>query len=143
MKRREFLAFLAGRRCRASDAFSTTSLAQQPDRVRRLGCLQNPRRTTRHLQARFVALRQGLERRGWRKAATSQIDYRYAPAGANAHERAKELLSLQPDVVIAHTINVALALQRETRTVPIVFVSVGDTIGRRPDRQHSPGREAT
>ena len=97
-----------------------------------------------HLQARFVALRQGLERRGWAEGRNIQIDYRYATGRrTNAHERAKELLSLQPDVVIAHTINVALALQRETRTVPIVFVSVGDTIGRRPDRQHWPGREAT
>ena len=127
MKRREFLALLGG--VAAPLTIFDTSFAQQPDRVRRLGVLAGLAENDANIQARFVALRQGLERRGWAEGRNIQIDYRYAPAGTNAHERAKELLSLQPDVVIAHTINVALALQRETRTVPIVFVSIGDPIG--------------
>ncbi len=97
--------------------------------MRRLGVLAGLADNDANIQARFVALRQGLERRGWTEGRNIQIDTRYAPAGANAQERAKELLALRPDVVIAHTINVTLALQKETRAVPIVFVSVGDAIG--------------
>ena len=58
-----------------------------------------------------------------------RIDYRYAPAGARVQALANELVALQPDVILAHTATVAAALQRESRTIPIVFVSLSDPIG--------------
>ena len=42
---------------------------------------------------------------------------------------AKELVATQPDVILAHTTQVAAALQRESRVIPIVFVNVSDPIG--------------
>ena len=42
---------------------------------------------------------------------------------------AKELVALQPDVILAHSTPVAAALQRESRAIPIVFVNVSDPIG--------------
>ena len=43
--------------------------------------------------------------------------------------KAKELVDLQPDVILADSTPVTAALQRETRTIPIVFVLVGDPVG--------------
>jgi putative tryptophan/tyrosine transport system substrate-binding protein len=42
---------------------------------------------------------------------------------------AKELVSLKPNVILAHGTPVTRALHRETRTIPIVFVTVGDPVG--------------
>ena len=57
-----------------------------------------------------------------------RIDIRFAPGGAQAQALAKELVALRPDV-IAHSAQIAAALQRETRAIPIVFVNVNDPIG--------------
>src|SRR5262249_1304695 len=54
---------------------------------------------------------------------------RFAPAGAQAQALAKELVDLRPDVLLAHSAQIAGALHRQTRTVPIVFVNVSDPIG--------------
>jgi len=74
-------------------------------------------------------LRQGLARRGWLEGRNISIDYRYAPAGANAQTLAKELVASHPDVILGHTVTIAAALQKESRTIPIVFVSLADPVG--------------
>ena len=74
-------------------------------------------------------LRQGLARRGWLEGRNIRIDYRYAPAGANAQTLAKELVASHPDVILGHTVTIAAALQKESRTIPIVFVSLADPVG--------------
>ena len=67
-----------------------------------------------------------------------RIDYRYAPAGVQAQLLAKELVALQPDVILSVASPATSALQRETHTIPIVFVAVSDpsfvTNLARPDR---------
>jgi putative tryptophan/tyrosine transport system substrate-binding protein len=75
------------------------------------------------------SFRQGLEKRGWSEGRNVRIDYRYAPAGAQAQMLAKELVASQPDVIFANTTPSTAALQRESRTVPIVFAVVADPIG--------------
>jgi putative ABC transport system substrate-binding protein len=51
-------------------------------------------------------------------------------ANADQHQAiAKELVAQQPDVILAHLTPVAAALQRETRSIPIVFVGVSDPVG--------------
>jgi putative ABC transport system substrate-binding protein len=57
------------------------------------------------------------------------LDIRFAPAGAQAQALAKELVALRPDVILAHSAQIAGALQRETRAIPVVFVNVSDPIG--------------
>ena len=71
--------------------------------------------------------------KGWKsvdgpKAAMSASTI-YAPAGAQAQVLAKELVALQPDVIFANTTPITAALQRESRTVPIVFAAVADPVG--------------
>jgi ABC-type uncharacterized transport system substrate-binding protein len=125
MRRREFVLALGA----AAAAWPLVTRAQQPDRVRRIGVLVGLSENDPGMKPRLVALRQELDRLGWTEGQNVRIDYRYAPAGARAEEMAKELTALQPEVIVAHTVAVVAALQRETRTTPIVFVSVGDPFG--------------
>ena len=101
----------------------------QPGHMRRIGVLVGLAEDDPETKARFAKFRQELERLGWSEGRNVRIDYRFAPAGAQVQDRAQELIALQPDVIIAHTTPVAAALQRETRTTPIVFVNVSDPIG--------------
>src|SRR5260221_8353527 len=80
-------------------------------------------------KARLAAFQQGVEKRGWSEGRNVRIDTRFAPAGAQAQVVAKELVALQPDVILAHSTPVTAALQRESRTIPIVFAVVADPIG--------------
>ena len=57
------------------------------------------------------------------------IDYRFAPAGAQADTFARELIALQPDVIVAQSTPATVAVQANTRIIPIVFAGVADPIG--------------
>ena len=81
-------------------------------------------------QARLAAFRQGLERLGWTEGRNVRIDYRFAPAGPDqAQLYAKELVASRPDVLVGNSTPASIALLRETRTIPIVFVGVSDPVG--------------
>jgi len=82
-------------------------------------------------QARLAGFRLGLEKRGWSEGRNVRIDYRFAPAASPDQVQlfAKELVALRPDVIFAQTTPVVAALQRETRTIPIVFAALADPIG--------------
>jgi putative tryptophan/tyrosine transport system substrate-binding protein len=67
---------------------------------------------------------------GWTDGRNLQIDIRWAGANADrARVYAKELVALEPDVLLAQTTGPTAALQQETKTIPIVFVGVSDPIG--------------
>jgi putative ABC transport system substrate-binding protein len=125
MRRRSFMTFLAG----AAATRPFAARAQQRDRVRRIGVLVGLAEDDPETKARFAKLQQGLEQLGWSEGRNLHIDYRFAPAGAQVQERAQELIALRPDVILAHTTPVTAALQRESRTIPIVFVNVSDPVG--------------
>jgi putative ABC transport system substrate-binding protein len=125
MKRREFITLLG-----SAAAWPMVGHAQQPDRVRRIGVLVGSSEDDAELKAWLAGFRQGLERLGWWEDRNVHVDYRFAPGGAGQEQmRAKELLALQPDVILAQTTPIAAALQRESRAIPIVFVTVSDPIG--------------
>lgn len=123
MRRREFIGLVGG-----AAAWPLAARAQ-PDATRHVGVLVGLAENDADMIARLAGLRQGLARRGWLEGRNIRIDYRYAPAGANAQTLAKELVASQPDVILGHTVTIAAALQRETRTIPVVFVSLADPIG--------------
>ena len=125
IKRREFITLLGG----AAVAWPVVARAQQPDGMRRIGVLMGLAEDDPEAKARLAAFRQGLEKRRWSEGRNVRIDYRYAPAGAQAQVLAKELVALQPDVILAHTTPITAALQRESRTIPIVFAVVADPVG--------------
>ena len=82
-------------------------------------------------QAQIAAFRDGLQKLGWMEGRNTRIDTRWATsADAAAMQRfAKELVALQPDVILASSTPTTTALLQQTRTIPIVFATVGDPIG--------------
>ena len=124
-KRREFITLLGG-----VAAWPLTARAQQPDQMRRIGVMIALPEGDPELKKWVAALLRGLEKLGWMEGRNVRIDYRFAPAGARAPELAKELLALQPDVLVAFSDPVTGAFQRATRTVPIVFLGIADAIAQ-------------
>ena len=125
MKRRKFFTLVGG-----AAAWSFDARAQPPERVRRVGVLMGLAEDDPDTKARLSAFRHGLEKLGWVEGRNARIDYRFAPAGARAEALAKELVALQPDVILSVASPATRALQRETRTIPIVFAAVSDPIGQ-------------
>ena len=125
MRRREFITLLGG----AAAAWPLVARAQQPERMRRIGVLMGLSEDDPDTKARLAKFRQGLATLGWSEGRNVRIDYRFAPAGAQAQVLAKELVTLEPDVILSNTTPSTTALQRETRTIPIVFLGVSDPIG--------------
>jgi putative ABC transport system substrate-binding protein len=128
MQRREFIKLLGG----AAAVWPLSARAQQPDRMRRIAVLVGYAEDDPETKARLAAFRQGLERRRWSEGRNVRIDCRFAAGRTEQFQPlAKELVALQPDVILAHTTPVVAALQQESPAIPIVFVNVSDPIGSR------------
>jgi ABC-type uncharacterized transport system substrate-binding protein len=125
VNRRDFVTFLG-----ATAAWSLAARAQQGERVRRIGVLTADTEDDPQTKARLAAFRQGLERLGWSEGRNVRIDYRFAADHPDRYQPlAKELVSLQPDVLFAYTTPIAVTFQQESRSIPIVFAGVSDPIG--------------
>jgi putative ABC transport system substrate-binding protein len=126
MQRRAFITLLGG----AAATWSLSARAQQADRVRRVGVLQNKVADDPEGQARLAAFLQGLQKSGWTDGRNVRIDYRWAAADADRHRTfAAELVALGPDVILAAGSQSVAALLQTTRTVPIVFANIVDPVG--------------
>jgi putative ABC transport system substrate-binding protein len=126
MRRRVFIAGLTG----FAGAWPLVGHAQQRQRERRIGVLVSGAERDAEMQARTAAFQRGLEEFGWFNGRNVRIDYRYVAARADAQEPlAKELIALRPDVLLAYSTPNALALRRESRSIPIVFCNVSDPVG--------------
>jgi putative ABC transport system substrate-binding protein len=80
-------------------------------------------------QARVAVFRQALHALGWTVGRNIQFDYRWtASNAAQAREFAKELLDLRPDVILANSTSVAVAVRDTSSTMPTVFVQVSDPV---------------
>ncbi len=124
--RREFIAGLGG----AAVAWPLPLSAQQPGRMRRIGVLMGYAENDPETKARLAGFRQGLEKLGWLEGRNIRTEYRFAAGQFDQHQPlAKEMVALQPEVILAQTTPIATALQRESRAIPIVFVNVSDPIG--------------
>jgi putative tryptophan/tyrosine transport system substrate-binding protein len=126
MRRRDFIKVLGG----AAVVWPFAARAQQAAVVRRVGMLSSLAESDAEAQALVAALHQTLAELGWVDGRNLRIDHRWAagdPRRLTAF--AKELLGLQPDVVVGHTTPSVIALRKETDTIPIVFVQISDPIG--------------
>jgi putative ABC transport system substrate-binding protein len=126
MRRRDFITLLGG-----AAAWPLAARAQQADQRRHIGVLTGLAEDDPENRARLAAFRYGLEKRGWSAGRNVHIDYRFAPESSadRVQALAKEMIALQPDAILAQATPVVAALQRETRTIPIVFAVVADPIG--------------
>jgi putative ABC transport system substrate-binding protein len=126
MRRREFISLLGV----TAVAWPSLVTAQSADRPRRIGVLMGYAETDREAQSRLAAFKERLPAFGWMEDRNLKLDTRWSAGDlSRASTFAKELVALQPDVILANTTPVSLALQRETRTIPIVFTIVSDPVG--------------
>ncbi len=107
------------------------ALAQQAERVRRIGVLMGYAESDPDAQANAAGFREGLQKLGWAKGRNIRIDTRWPiPADVESMQRfATELVALEPDVILSHITPTTAALLQQTRTIPIVFATVSDPVG--------------
>ena len=126
MRRREFTRLLGG----ATVAWSVAAHAQQTERVRRIGVLTFTAESDQEGQSSVAAFREEIRKFGWVEGRNSEIDIRWAAADIGLMKRfAKELVALQPDLILTSSTPATAAMLRETRTIPIIFVIVADPVG--------------
>jgi putative ABC transport system substrate-binding protein len=123
--RRSFIAGLG-----SAGAWPMVGRAQQGDRVRRIGVLMPQDENDPEYELRVAAFTQTLADLGWTDGRNLRMDLRWAGGDTNQLRAfAQELVGLQPAIILAGTTLATVALQRETRTIPIVFAGVADPVG--------------
>jgi ABC-type uncharacterized transport system substrate-binding protein len=128
MKRRELITLVSG----AAVAWPLAGWAQPSGRMRRIGILMHLASDDADAQSRNAAFLQGLQELGWAVGRNVRIDYRWGASNFDPDRMRKgavELVALAPDVVLATTAPIVLALQQVSRTVPIVFATAIDPVG--------------
>ena len=117
LRRREFIAGLG------AAAWPLVASAQQGDRVRRYD------ENDREGKLRYSAFMQALADLGWTNGRNIRMDLRWAGSDINrVRALAQELVGLQPDIIVTSAAALTAALQRETRTIPIVFATAADPV---------------
>lgn len=125
MRRRAFITLLGG-----AAAWPLAAQAQQ-QRLRRLGVLRALDESDPEVKSWLAAFQEALQRLGWEQGRNIEIEYRSA-LGDEQRLRtyAAELVGMAPDVLFAAATPALVALNQETRSLPIVFVQVSDPIGQ-------------
>jgi putative tryptophan/tyrosine transport system substrate-binding protein len=124
LKRREFITLLGG-----GAAWPIAARAQERG-GRRIGVLMALAENDPEVRPRIAAFRQGLREVGWIEGRNVYIEFRWAADDNNLMRAyAAELVALAPEVIVAHAPTPLAAVQRETRSLPIVFVQVADPVG--------------
>ena len=136
MKRRAFITLLGG-----AAAWPLAARAQQGRRVRHIGVLMPGDETDTVRKTRLSTLTQALADLGWTDGRNLRMDVRWTGDDiSRIRALARELVGLQPDVIVTSGTVATAALQRETRTIPIVFANVGDPVASRiVERLNQPG----
>jgi putative ABC transport system substrate-binding protein len=127
MRRRDFIKVVAG----SAITWPLAARAQQSERMRRIGVLMGYPENDLEGPVFFAAFREGLQKLGWMEGRNIQLDTRWvSPDDAEARQRfAKELVALQPDLILSSVTPTTAALLQHTRTIPIVFATVSDPVG--------------
>jgi putative ABC transport system substrate-binding protein len=124
LRRREFIAGLGG-----AAAWPLAARAQQGDRVRRIGALISLDENDPVQKRRLSAFTQALADLGWTDGRNVRMDLRrYGDDINRMRALAQELVGLQPDIIVTNTTPATAAVQRETRTIPIVFANLVDPV---------------
>jgi putative ABC transport system substrate-binding protein len=122
--RRKFVVALGG-----AAAWPLAARAQQGDRVQRIGWLAPLDENDPRAKSTISAFTQGLAGLGWTAGRNVRMDLRWGGDDTNRIRMlAQELVGLQPDIIVTIATPATVAVQRETRTIPIVFASVGDPV---------------
>jgi len=126
MRRRHFIAGIAG----SAAAWPLAARAQTPERMRRIGVLMSWDESDPEIKTFLSSFMQGLAELGWTDGGNVRMEVRWAGGNiVRLRMFAKELVDLQPDVILATSTPVTAALQQATRTIPIVFAGISDPVG--------------
>lgn len=123
MRRR---AFLAG----VGIAATWPLAGRAQDRVRQIAVLVPHPLGDKEANARIAGFEKGLKEAGWIVGHNVRVDYRWSEPDTPSLQRlAKDIVGLQPDLILSLYTPATAIFARETRTVPIVFVMVSDPVG--------------
>jgi putative ABC transport system substrate-binding protein len=124
VKRRTFIAGLG-----SAAAWPVVARAQQGDRMRRIGMLMAGGENDPEGKTYVSAFTQALANLGWTDDRNVRTDLRWTGGDINRiRALTRELVGLQPDIIVTGGTPTTVALQRETRTIPIVFAGMGDPV---------------
>jgi putative ABC transport system substrate-binding protein len=124
MRRRQFITLLGG-----AAAWPLAASAQQPGSVKRIAVLRLTGENDPDEPAFLFRLTQALQELGWTNGRTVRVDARWAAGNLDRMRMlAKELVDLRPDVIVVSTTVMTRAVQQLTRTIPIIFLGVGDPV---------------
>jgi putative ABC transport system substrate-binding protein len=126
LRRREFLTLLGG-----ATAWPIAARAQEGDRVRRIGVLMGGDENDPEQKRRYSAFTQALADLGWTDGRNLRTDLRWGGGEiSRIRTLTQELVGLQPDIILTSSTPATVAVQRETRTIPIVFANVADPVAQ-------------
>jgi len=126
MRRREFITLLGG----AAAAWPFSARAQTAGRMRRIEVFLPWTPNDPQSMSSVTAFAQALQERGWTEGRNVRIEFRWGAGDSEQYRRiAAELVALAPDIIVSLGTLAVGALQRATRTVPIVFVQITDPVG--------------
>jgi putative ABC transport system substrate-binding protein len=123
MNRRRFITLVG------ATAWPLAARAQQGERVRHIGVLHSGDENDPVRKTEVSGFTSALAGLGWTDGRNLRMDLRWWGEDINRIPAiAQELVGLQPDIIVADTTPATAALQRETRTIPIVMAGVGDPV---------------
>src|SRR5262249_12973870 len=125
MRRRDALALLVG----ATALRPRITLGQSVGRLRDVGVLIGLAETDPEIPLRVAIFCEALQHLGWIEGRNIRVQYRSAIDADRLRVLGADLIALDPAVIVASSSVVARTLLRETRTIPIVFVTASDPIG--------------
>jgi putative ABC transport system substrate-binding protein len=126
MRRREFTTLIV-----AIASWPLAVRAQQADRMRRLGVLMAVAESDADARKGISILQERLQKLDWKNGNNIRIDYRWGNGDPDRiQDLAKELVDLQPDILVGHSTPSAKGLLKQTNTIPIVFLTVTDPLGQ-------------
>jgi putative ABC transport system substrate-binding protein len=127
MRRRQFIRFVGG----AVAAWPFVARAQPSTKVRRIGVLLPYEEGEREVHAWLGAFRESMEKLGWTEGQKLKFDYRWAGSDPDLMIRAaKELIALQPDLILSTGSPTTAVLLKQTQTIPVLFVNLVDPVGQ-------------
>jgi len=126
MRRREFITLIGGT---AAAAWPIAARTQQPARLRQVAILRSEVAGDPEGLRNSAALVQGLQALGWTQGRNVRIEQRWAGGSVDAMKAlAKELVALEPDVIVVLSTPATAAVMQETHTIPIIFVQNFDPV---------------
>jgi ABC-type uncharacterized transport system substrate-binding protein len=124
IRRRQFITLLSG-----AAAWPLAARAQQAERMRRIGVITGNHEADPEAQMRIGAFRHRLRELGWAEGGNIGLAYHWAAIDADRiRSSVTELIDLKPDAILSMGTPVTVALQQQTRTIPIVCTLVADPV---------------